>query len=419
MGRKIMLCCFDRVEMGGGTTYFYRMVRWLSERGGRTIALVSEGSSVSENAGRMFREAGVEIVRFRYTVLGIRAEQRLKDYLTEDAEILNLQLSFENLYLSADLLRSLGLRSVRSVFYALFWGDVSPRLSLNVRLTRGFLRKLSLSGSFAVMDEIMRDIAANTYGLSRERIPIIELGLRTEGVEEGRERKRREGCFVISSLCRMDFPFKGYVLGLLSDFSELARVYPDMKLKIAGDGPGLPRLREEREKLSQDIRERVELLGELPYEELTPLIRESDVYVGMGTSMLDFVREGVLCINASAYQTENYSAGFFGEVNCLGGPVEGRFSEKVSEPERYRAFRFQELIRRVYQMPEAEYREKSQKALELYRTVYSIDHAMERLFAMPGAYRGSCGALTRTAMHALYLWHSFTIKRKEREECRS
>lgn len=127
----------------------------------------------------------------------------------------------------------------------------------------------------------------------------------------------RSGSFTIMTICRMEFPHKGYVLGLIKIFEKLRMKYKNIKLIIIGDcSPA-------RDLVNAEIRgssvsEDISLLGPVAYDELEAYMLKADVFVGMGTTLLDAARIGTICIPVDGIGYDLNAMGFFYEVPELG-----------------------------------------------------------------------------------------------------
>jgi glycosyltransferase involved in cell wall biosynthesis len=118
------------------------------------------------------------------------------------------------------------------------------------------------------------------------------------------------------SVSRLDGKMKTYVCGLAAAFARLRKDYPALRLKVVGDGPGMPALREKVKEAG--VEEAVDFLGTLPPPELAPLYAGATVFVGMGTTACEAAMYGVPVVLAHAYQPHGLSPGYFGQPGVEG-----------------------------------------------------------------------------------------------------
>ena len=118
------------------------------------------------------------------------------------------------------------------------------------------------------------------------------------------------------SVSRLDGKMKTYVCGLAAAFAEMRRHDPELRLKIVGDGPGMPDLREKVKEAG--VEEAVDFLGTLPPAGLAPLYAGATVFVGMGTTACEAAMYGAPVVLAHAYQPRGLSPGYFGQPGVEG-----------------------------------------------------------------------------------------------------
>ncbi len=117
--------------------------------------------------------------------------------------------------------------------------------------------------------------------------------------------------FNILSIARADFPFKGYLIGLIDDFSILSNKYDNITLTIISFGKNEKDIIAKINSLPYQIKSKVKYIGQTSYDDLPKYFSISHLYIGMGTTLLDAVNEGVPSIVVQPYTYENRSSGFF------------------------------------------------------------------------------------------------------------
>ena len=84
---------------------------------------------------------------------------------------------------------------------------------------------------------------------------------------------------VVVFSCGMFYGRKNFP-GLIQAFNLVAEKYPDVVLKIAGDGPDRPEVAAERGR--SPFKERIELLGKVSHNEVLQQMREADIFALIG-----------------------------------------------------------------------------------------------------------------------------------------
>lgn len=161
------------------------------------------------------------------------------------------------------------------------------------------------------MDEVCVESCRHFYQLNRnEEFKIIRLPVFIN--DEVKPQKRNE-IFNILSITRFEFPFKSYILGLIKSFSQLLISNPSMRLTVVGHGNGKAEISDLLLTMPKEVSSKISVLSDVPYFKIKDYILLSDVYVGMGTTVLDAANLNKIVITAVAYQNSNLAVGYFHE----------------------------------------------------------------------------------------------------------
>ena len=98
----------------------------------------------------------------------------------------------------------------------------------------------------------------------------------------------------------MELTMKGYVMGLIDVFSSLLNKY-DLNLIIVGDGEGAQLLRDKISALSEIVRKKILYKNSIPYSEINIFFSRCDLFLGMGTTLLDASNHNVLALPVFPY----------------------------------------------------------------------------------------------------------------------
>lgn len=116
---------------------------------------------------------------------------------------------------------------------------------------------------------------------------------------------------VIVSMARVEFPFKGYLIGLIDVFYNLKNNYPYLKLYIIGNGPSMKELKDKVNKLPDNIKQDIQLCGSMNYTQALELLHNCKLFVGMGTGVLDAVSVSTPAIAVQCHTYECVCKGLF------------------------------------------------------------------------------------------------------------
>lgn len=209
---------------------------------------------------------------------------------------------------------------------------------------KAFVKRLYKSKSIAFMSKAC---LSNTCSLLGLELPgadsyIFNLPIRVKDWNENDiKRRKKHDPFAITTITRMDFPFKGYILGLISWFKKNAVKF-NLRLTIIGDGPSSNELFNGLGGLEDEIHLRVTYTKNVPYDQLNTVFSCTDLYLGMGTTLIDAANSLALAIPVKAYTRELCVDGMFSDnIDLL-------IAEKGSG-------NFDELFLSVYNTTEEEY----------------------------------------------------------------
>lgn len=225
-------------------------------------------------------------------------------------------------------------------------------------------------GNFIAMDEVTLRCTQEFYGralrIKKEDCTVIFISVDMSGVEPVSKeqvihnfRKPR-----ILTISRADFSMKGYLIGLLDWFSKTE--IEEVCLDIVTYGPDEDAVKEMACRLPQDKKNRLRLYGKTDYDELDGIIKNSIVYVGMGTTVLDAAERGIISVPVAPFTDKLSTSGFFAEhYDYLGAVGSGRG--------------FEELVKDVLMMSADEYMVNSKAGVEMVSEHYELNRNTSRI----------------------------------------
>ena len=308
-----------RYGVNGGTgTLSIRMTKWLVANGYKVIYMCCVNDNTS-NSKELIKN-GAEFL----LINDISYVEHCREYLNDTHQYSVITYSLEE-YLSFVNIQHLYINFQRIFLYvvhSLIFGEENNNISFIKRISRRFqlreyIQKIYQNGNLLFMDEMSLLTAQRIFGVifhepenSILYIPIeiknFQIDLKNKSISEDKEIK-------ILTVTRMDFPFKGYVFGLIDMYIELKNKFPYIKLVIIGDGPGLSQLVNKINSLEIQLRAGIELVLHVPYALLDKYFQSSVVYIGMGTTILDAVNNSVPSIIVGAYTYDLSNVRYFNE----------------------------------------------------------------------------------------------------------
>lgn len=276
---------------------------------------------------------------------------------------------FANIY-------SLGIPNTKVLFYVVHAFELSiarhqpPVIQkISKRLAQKKVVDFLKGSNIVCMDELTVDYTMRYYPLpmeAKEAFTIVRVPVEIQSVPEGvlLNRAHNQNCNILA-IARADFPFKGYLLGLIRWFTA-RDLDENVSLTIISYGKDEERLELARQQVPEEKRQRIYLVGKTDYDGLQSYIDNAKLYVGMGTTILDASQRGLLSIPVHSYTNELITEGFFFEdYSNLGA------SEKEVA--------FDILFNKVRSYTEEEYLAASRRSRECVMEHYGSDAVARQL----------------------------------------
>ncbi len=276
--------------VGGSHTLFIRMCGWYRKQGMQVSFFCNNRDN--EEIAQELEKIGVSIYVIDTTDI-VETARLLKQLDDGHLQVINF---WSNRYFDIEAVKYKYDLQVENKIYlihpkCLIKGD-SYKDGLIVNAIRsGYKRiipKISKASAMISMDEINIAETENYYGVSIEpkpsiiRLPMnVDLINENEMIKEGYENK------IIMTSCLADFPYKGYVVGLVDVFVKLKSKFSAIKLLIVCDGEDVGILREKIFAAPEGVQKDITLLSWMSYEKLKDYMSRCMLYIGMGSSVLD------------------------------------------------------------------------------------------------------------------------------------
>ena len=108
----------------------------------------------------------------------------------------------------------------------------------------------------------------------------------------------------VLAIARAEFPFKGYLLGLIDVIPDVLDRYSNTFITIISSGDGLSRLENKIKQLPEKYKNHIGLYNDKKPEDLDAYYQEADIFIGMGTTVLEAANYGIPVIMAKPYTEE-------------------------------------------------------------------------------------------------------------------
>lgn len=362
---------------GGGERVILRMARWLRERCYRTVVLYNDSAMIVPELLEQLRELGVEFVTM--PDMGIdRIPDFTKAYVAcppgSGVKIISIHTEYN--FLAAQMLQNrLDHCQCDVVHYVIHQDEFSRFRRAGVRsfgfvssLLRRYYRRLvegmERNGNIIYCLAEYAEHVHDSLKISDVKGTVVPLGMDAEPFDEESLRRRyHEDSFLIVATARLEFPEKGFLLGLVDEFEAILAKRPEARLVIVGDGPHKTEM--EAKVAASPAAKAIEMVGNLPYEELIDCINKANLYISNGSGPLDAARSGHISVVANYFTTECLTTGYWcDDPDNLGyhGTIPVR-----------------EMILKTMDMSEAEYLELAHRTYDTFLCSRGMDHFMEQM----------------------------------------
>lgn len=355
---------------GGIETLIIRMGKWLQKQGYSSMVITD---SEREEDKILLKELEGIMPIYRVPFRGFHKICTWNDWKLSPNDALKLVVFSYPAYLIADEIRR-QIPGSQILFYDPHQYGLILEFYVNHSVlkkaahiwAKNLVKRMEAQHELAYMDGLCMERTARTYGCSSRPDLVIPLAMKIEEFNEQKiiEKYKRES-FHILTIARMEFPFKGYVIGLIDVFERLCKEYSNLHLDLIGDGSNGKQLKKRMDSLEPAVKKRVDWHGNVPYHDLDSYFHKAKLYIGMGTTVLDAANHGVVSLPVGSYTYRCKGYGFLYEDPMNLGGIGGRTE-------------IAEKIRQVLSFSQEAYRDCVKRQLESIRPLYDIDGVMHQ-----------------------------------------
>lgn len=356
---------------GGSHTMFVRMCEWYRQHNIKVVFICD--SRENEEIANKLESLDVKIFVLDTRKINETAALLIKLSRIEEIRVLNF--SWDR-YLDVEQVKKKYHLLIDNIVYCILpttfvkGGTFKKNILINGILNsyKRILKKMCDNNAIVMQDEIDIEKTESYYHIKlRPRPDIVRLPMKVDELD--REKIIKQGYLskTIMTGCRADFPFKGYVIGLVDDFLKLKKEFPDTKLLIICDGEDIEQLDKKMKEIPEAYHDSVTYLRWVSYEEIKSKMEQSMLFIGMGSSVLESSLRYKPSIVSRYYTLENLAESFTKD-----NPNDIEAKENVKTP----AY---SLIRQVLCMSYDEYRDLSIQSHDVIKDMYGIDMIMDKL----------------------------------------
>lgn len=303
--KKTLVINFRGLKIGGIEVYLSKLIQYSTSNNYRVIWLTSKKCYSENHFPKIVDHPLVEKVFIRGGGQRWMPHKRIKFHPDEDVTMFSVDpinfMKGEQIRQYAKKVKSFNHFLVMPHFTGL---PYYPERTFKCKIIHNYWYKFMKKFAKKLVDnDCIRayslkhlDAYEESYGVKIENKPekvlkkINEIPEYDEKYFEDKARSRDES-FEIVTCTRFDFPHKGFLLGLLSDYEKLKKEYPHIKLTIIGYGNDEAVLQEKIRELSKEAQEDITLVGKVSPQDLHSYFEKGHLNIGLAGALFD----GAIC----------------------------------------------------------------------------------------------------------------------------
>lgn len=391
-----MIIVYDTLNVLGGTnTLMVRMGEWCVKNNIKfSIFCTKKGNEETE---RKLNSLGIEIFETGSFNVGLLKE-KMNEVITQydDVRVINFNW---NHYLDMEIVKSRTCKAFSNIMYVVHPDCMKKGVNISNKTFAKMYKKTHLKilnamnadNAIVFMDEENLNVTENFYNTKINlNTEIIRLPIEVPEISSFEDIIKRgfEGNIIMTA-SRAEFPYKGYIIGLIHSFIKLKDVHKKTKLFIISDGEDIRRLKAEIENVSEPYRKDILLIGWVEYEKMLELMRDCKVYVGMGTTVMEAAKNYKLVI-AAQHDTESLKTkGYFYQYPHILLAPEGSEVEGIK------------ILDQACSMDFEEYRQKCLLTYEAVKKLYGIENVMPKFLHLKGGIHSTMNR-AQMALYSMY-----------------
>ncbi len=362
--RKHFVISFKRFDTGGLQTLMVRMAVWCKKNN-------IDATIVYQTADdRMLNEiVRNDISTEHFDKDSIVALFRSIILAGEEIRLLSFELP-EFLYFERIINKYFKKQEIYHLMYNVAVSSTIYGNKIKLRLPRAvcfwaykkIIKSLISSNRITFMDTDTLEACCSYYKIDKATIgdPVYLLPMFIDDMPENIVRNNKR----ITTVSRAAFPYKGYLVDLISHFNVIKESIPDISLTIISYGPDIDRLKSSiaQSKYSYDI----QLIEGATIDEINRILDDTRLYIGMGTTVLDAANKAVPTIPVWHSTMECITSGMFSD----NPQTISKWIDKAD---------IDELIINTLSMSDAEYCELSKATYIAYKNHYDIDLILPKI----------------------------------------
>ena len=297
---------FRWLQTGGVETLTLREGEWLKKNKG-DVCIITQ--IISDDMRRLYKKLGVDVV-----VLNKWNAKEIHNAVILKKQVIDLM----QMYDLGDFLKykcHYPNHNVKIIYYCVhpisdcFFKSSRIGKKLFIHFFSDAISKFNKNKNILYMDEETLTANLDNYNLEHERGYFSTCPLPFK-IHEQNMHERSKDVFRILTVSRVDFPYKGYLLGLIDVLNNNFEELSEFELTIITHG-NYQVLIDKINSMNEKLKERIVFIDHVTPDKLPEYYQSADLYVGMGTTVLEASDYGVTSVVAQYDTYEFVSTGLF------------------------------------------------------------------------------------------------------------
>lgn len=292
---------YENIATGGAELLIGMIAKYIKKNSNEDVIILCK--TIDNNMEKYFEQNSIEIVKVAYWT---KARVNVKGY-DKNSEIRIIVLMWEDLMLFS----SIKQKNIKVILWMAHFQGLRIGETCRFKIGRSIIKRIALgsiirllkTSNIVCLDEMGVLCTEEYFGtrINRNSFKIIRMPIEIVDIDNEIMKKRSDMCEMnILTIARADFPFKGYLLGLVDFVERLEKRGENFFLTIISYGSGIRVLEERISQCSNDTRNRITLLGKTDYTDLEKYYLKTKLYIGMDTTIIDAAQRGIISIPVAA-----------------------------------------------------------------------------------------------------------------------
>lgn len=310
----------DNLLLGGIETYVYQIAEKLKKEGTKIVWIKRKNSKIDSSFENAFYDGSIVVLN------GLDSKKMSELVVDETTEMKIVTFDLYNFAIAEKFKKENNFCQIHTFLFVSHFKDQSLYLqeaykghrAEEVKLEAGkIIRKMHENANIKYFAYKHMERMSNDYDfkIADQTSQLIPPAFSTDSAfdEDRCIALAKRDRFNILTVSRLEFPHKGYVLGLIKAYASLKEKYPNIELTIVGYGSRENEVKAKISELPSNIAKDVHFVGKTAPEKLKEYYDDANINISLAGCFSQGARNGTLSIPARHYNYDCEVYGFLPE----------------------------------------------------------------------------------------------------------